>query len=159
MCCVLPLQGVKEDMLVLQKNLDSMNSISSCMLEEAEESYGEVIREQVRQINEQWAGVVQLANRQHSDLSEADDATQALLDRMVQAEEWMDVIHRQHLAREYTVHSLEELQQLNKTFQVGNHYSSLKSSWTVACWIIFEQLDFYWYLVKRWCINLNARFT
>ena len=120
MCCVLPLQGVKEDMLVLQKNLDSMNSISSCMLEEAEESYGEVIREQVRQINEQWAGVVQLANRQHSDLSEADDATQALLDRMVQAEEWMDVIHRQHLAREYTVHSLEELQQLNKTFQVGN---------------------------------------
>ena len=106
-------------MSVLQKNLDAMNSLSSRLLPSATDAVADAMRDQVRLINDQWAAIVQLANTQHKDLSMAENTTQALEERLRGASVWMDGIRREHLGREYTVHSREELTGLHKEFTVS----------------------------------------
>ena len=65
-----------------------------------------------------WKLVTGLAEEQNTKLQTAHTQTKALLDRMTRLEAWIARIQKDFLAREYTVHSYDELVELDDKFKV-----------------------------------------
>ena len=124
-----PLQGVQEDIRTLQPNLDNINDIMASLFSNCDENYANELRPEVKKLNERWSRVRAMAAEQNSKLHGAMTDTQGFRRRMAELNHWMDTINRDHLAREYTVHTYEELTDLNEKFQVTTVYPNSNEGW------------------------------
>ncbi len=113
-------QGVLEDIQTLQPNVSNINDIYKSLSVCSEEEFEDKFTKDVDDLNERWKAVNKLANDQNTTLKHHLGETQVYLDKMAELEMWMDRQIKDHLAREYTVHSLEELQALHENFKVFN---------------------------------------
>ena len=111
-------QGVLEDIMTLEDNVKSIQEITTDLKENSEKEFGDKLQGEVDQLTQRWASISQLASSQKTRLLDAQDKTQALWDHIKEHELWMEKVKRDYLAREYTVHSEKELEDLLSRFKV-----------------------------------------
>ena len=115
-------QGAQEDFSTLQTTLDGANSSSSGLLDSADPPFKDKLTTEVQGLNDKWARVKTLAAAQHSTLEDALQRTRRFVKDVEAVEAQADRVERDHLAREYTVHSYDELVELDDRFKVGRFY-------------------------------------
>ena len=111
-------QGVLDDIKTLEDNVNSISDITTDLLRASDKDFAEKLRGEVDSLTRRWADISQLARDQKQRLIEAQKRTQALWDSVKEQEIWMEKVKREHLAREYTVHSDQELNDLVARFKV-----------------------------------------
>ena len=65
-----------------------------------------------------WTAIVELARADHSRLEQNVARSRGFVERVAALEGWLTEANHDHLAKEYTVHSLPELEQLQTNFEV-----------------------------------------
>lgn len=111
-------EGVKEDIRTLQENLDNVNEIIADLVEIADNDFTERLTKEVDELNSQWESVKVLSKEQSDRLTRGMEMTEKVHNQIKVLEKYMDSVNREHLAHEYTVHTKEELVQLNTKFKV-----------------------------------------
>ena len=140
-------QGVQEDIATLQVNVDNINEIHKLLTSgyatgtsttesqsEGEEGasaappvslanpeFRDKMADEVEQLNRKWAHVLDLSGEQNRRLREALEKSATFLDSVAELEEFTADVQAEHLGREYTVHSQQELDQLHDSFKVRKY--------------------------------------
>lgn len=111
-------------MSTLQQNVDSLNKLSKELLGPSEEEFGKWLESRIGDLNRRWEEVKQLADQQRSRLLQGEANTKQFQQSAKQLQAWVDNVNKEHLAREYTIHSVSQLQQTLSKFEVhqnNNH--------------------------------------
>jgi len=109
-------------MKTMKNILDTINCTAEKLRPESDETFLLQFDSDLEQLNERWKHLVSLSQKHNAKLRENLDLTQKLLDDIELQEKWIDKIVKDHLAREYTVHSELELAELNRKFQVSSEH-------------------------------------
>ena len=100
--------------------LDGVNASSVTLLEgPVDPDFKVKLEAEVKDLNDKWEKVKTLASAQHLTLEDALAKTREFVRDLEAVEAKVEQISRDHLAREYTVHSYDELVELDDRFKVG----------------------------------------
>ncbi|XP_052832324.1 dystrophin isoform X2 [Octopus bimaculoides] len=109
--------GVLEDILTLQENVDSIGELHNQLCEYADEHFTKDLKEQVKDMNEKWNSVVTLAQEQNTRLANAIKYSKDIFSRMENLTKWTEQQKQQLNNKDYAVDSINDLLVKNKKFK------------------------------------------
>lgn len=105
-------------MKTMKTILDTINLTAKRLRPDSDEAFVLQFDSDLELLNTRWKTLVDLSQKQNSKLKENLDVTKKLSADISTMEQWIDWTAKEHIAREYTVHSVSELSDLRKKFQV-----------------------------------------
>ena len=115
-------QGVQEDIETMQSTVDSINEVVNIFLPKADKTFGRQLKSEQDEMNAKWTKLVDLSLKHNNKLVEDLERTRAVVVETQKLDKWIDSITKEYLAREYTVHSDEELEGLIDKFAVRRSF-------------------------------------
>ncbi|XP_064628408.1 dystrophin-like isoform X4 [Lineus longissimus] len=102
--------GVKDDIITLQENIDAIKEIVNELLIDSDEDFGTKLAEDVRELYEQWEEVVRMSHDQNKHLHVMAETSAKLNARFEEVTAWMDTVLQEHLSKEYVVVNWKDLE-------------------------------------------------
>ena len=112
-------QGVLEDILTLQDNVDSINELCNQLSEQTETPFIVDIKNNVKELNEKWEKVVSLAKEQNTRLAKAIQYSKEIFSKLEALTMWAEQHKRQLNNKDYAVDTFSDLSVKNKKFKVS----------------------------------------
>lgn len=112
-------QGVLEDILTLQDNVDSINELSNQLSQQTDTPFTADVKKQVKELNEKWEKVVGLAQEQNTRLANAIQYSKEIFNKLEALTMWAEQHKRQLNNKDYAVDSFSDLSIKNKKFKVS----------------------------------------
>jgi len=102
----------------MKNSVNTLNAIAATLLVVADPEFEISLRAETEKLGTRWKKVVELCRRHKDKLTQSLEKTTEAVDEIRAMDEWIAQSTKEHLRREYAVHSLQELDAFSESFKV-----------------------------------------